>query len=62
MIKLDLNTSGQKIIENSEKEFKLAEKGSFSSFIKFDKALKERLILQQRINDEGIVECQLQES
>ena len=38
----DLNTSGQKIIENSEKElFKLAEKGSFSSsFIKFDKALK----------------------
>ena len=36
----DLNTSGQKIIENSEKElFKLAEKGSFSSsFIKFDES------------------------
>ena len=41
----NLDASGQQIIENSEKElFKLAEKGSFgSSFIKFDKALKDTI-------------------
>ena len=55
----DLNTSGQQIIENSEKElFKLAEKGSFSSsFIKFDKALKDTIDMASAAykNDEGIV-------
>ena len=42
----DLNTSGQTIIENSERLlFKLAEKDSFnSSLLKFDKALKKQLI------------------
>ncbi len=41
----NLDINGQQIIENSEKElFKLAEKGSFSSsFIKFDKALKDTI-------------------
>ena len=55
----DLNTNGQQIIENSEKElFKLAEKGSFSSsFIKFDKALKDTIDMASAAfkNDEGIV-------
>ena len=55
----DLNTSGQTIIENSEKElFKLAEKGSFTtSFIKFDQALKETIDMASAAykNDEGIV-------
>ena len=43
----NLDTNGQQIIENSEKElFKLAEKGSFSSsFIKFDKALQDKRTL-----------------
>ncbi len=55
----DLDISGQQIIENSEKElFKLAEKGSFSSsFIKFDKALKDTIDMASAAykNDEGIV-------
>ena len=55
----DLHTSGQQIIENSEKElFKLAEKDSYgSSFIKFDKALKTTIDMASAafINDEGIV-------
>ena len=55
----DLNTNGQTIIENSEKElFKLAEKGSFSSsLIKFDKALKETIDMASAAykNEEGIV-------
>ena len=55
----DLNTSGQTIIENSEKElFKLAEKDSFgSTFIKFDKALKDTIDMASAAykNDEGIV-------
>ena len=55
----DLNTSGQKIIEESEKElFKLAEKGSFStSFIKFDQALKETIDMASAAykNEDGIV-------
>ena len=55
----DLNSNGQQIIENSEKElFKLAEKGSFSSsFIKFDKALKDAIDMASAAykNDEGIV-------
>ena len=55
----NLDTSGQQIIENSEKElFKLAEKGSFSSsFIKFDKALKDTIDMASAAykNDEGIV-------
>ena len=55
----DLNTSGQTIIENSEKElFKLAEKDSFgSTFIKFDKALKDTIDMASAAykNEEGIV-------
>jgi replicative DNA helicase len=55
----DLNTSGQTIIENSEKElYKLAEKGSFnSSFIKFDEALKETINMASAAykNEDGIV-------
>ena len=55
----DLNTSGQSIIENSEKLlFDLAEKGSFnSSIIKFDEAMKltiERASNAYK-NEEGIV-------
>ena len=57
--KADLNTSGQTIIENSEKElFKLAEKDSFgSTFIKFDKALKDTIDMASAAykNEEGIV-------
>ena len=55
----DLNTSGQTIIENSEKDlFKLAEKGSFnSSFLKFDKALQQTIDMASAAfkNEEGIV-------
>ena len=55
----DLNTSGQNIIENSEKLlFDLAEKGSFnSSIIKFDDALKQTIEMASAAykNEEGIV-------
>ena len=55
----DLNTSGQNIIENSEKLlFDLAEKGSFnSSIVKFDDALKQTIEMASAAykNEEGIV-------
>ena len=55
----DLNTSGQSIIENSEKLlFDLAEKGSFSNtIVKFDEALKLTIDMASTAykNDEGIV-------
>ena len=55
----DLNTSGQTIIENSEKLlFDLAEKGSFnSSIIKFDEAMKLTIEMASNAykNEEGIV-------
>ena len=55
----DLNTSGQNIIENSEKLlFDLAEKGSFnSSLIKFDEAMKQTIDMASAAykNEEGIV-------
>ncbi len=55
----DLNISGQKIIENSERLlFDLAEKGSFSSsLIKFDEAMKQTIEMASNAykNDEGIV-------
>ena len=55
----DLNTTGQNIIENSEKQlFSLAEKGSFSSsLIKFDEAMKQTIEMASAAfkNDEGIV-------
>ena len=55
----DLNTSGQKIIENSERLlFDLAEKGSFnSSLIKFDEAVKQTIDMASAAykNEEGIV-------
>ena len=55
----DLNTSGQNIIENSERLlFDLAEKGSFnSSLIKFDEAMKQTIDMASAAykNDEGIV-------
>ena len=55
----DLNTSGQNIIENSEKLlFDLAEKGSFnSSLIKFDEAMKQTIEMASAAykNEEGIV-------
>ena len=55
----DLNISGQKIIENSEKFlFDLAEKGSFSSsLVKFDEAMKLTIEMASNAykNDEGIV-------
>ena len=55
----DLNISGQKIIENSERLlFDLAEKGSFSSsLIKFDEAMKLTIEMASNAykNDEGIV-------
>ena len=55
----DLNTTGQNIIENSEKMlFKLAEKGSFnSSLIKFDEAMKQTIEMASAAykNEEGIV-------
>jgi len=55
----DLNISGQKIIENSEKLlFDLAEKGSFSSsLIKFDEAMRLTIEMASNAykNEEGIV-------
>ena len=55
----DLNTDGQKIIENYEKSlFNLAEKGSFSSsLIKFDEAMRQTIEMASNAykNDEGIV-------
>ena len=55
----DLNTSGQTIIENSEKElFRLAERDSYgATFIKFDKALKDTIDMASAAykNEEGIV-------
>jgi len=55
----DLNTSGQNIIENSEKLlFNLAEKGNFnSSLIKFDDAMKQTIEMASAAykNEEGIV-------
>ena len=55
----DLDTNGQTIIENSEKQlFDLAEKGSFnSSLIKFDDAMKQTIEMASAAykNEEGIV-------
>ena len=55
----DLNTSGQNIIENSERLlFDLAEKGSFnSSLVKFDEAMKQTIEMASAAykNEEGIV-------
>ena len=55
----DLDTSGQTIIENSERLlFDLAEKGSFnSSLVKFDEAMKLTIEMASAAykNDEGIV-------
>ncbi len=55
----DLDTSGQTIIENSERLlFDLAEKGSFnSSLIKFDEAMKQTIEMASAAykNEEGIV-------
>jgi replicative DNA helicase len=55
----DLNTDGQKIIENYEKSlFDLAEKGSFSSsLIKFDEAMRQTIDMASNAykNEEGIV-------
>jgi len=55
----DLNTSGQNIIEKSEKLlFDLAEKGSFnSSLVKFDEAMKQTIDMASAAykNEEGIV-------
>ena len=55
----DLDTSGQNIIENSERLlFDLAEKGTFnSSLIKFDEAMKQTIEMASAAykNEEGIV-------
>ena len=55
----DLNSNGQKIIENYEKSlFDLAEKGSFnSSLIKFDEAMRQTIEMASNAykNEEGIV-------
>ncbi|WP_440919851.1 replicative DNA helicase [Candidatus Pelagibacter sp.] len=55
----DLDTSGQTIIENSERQlFDLAEKGSFnSSLVKFDDAMKQTIEMASAAykNEEGIV-------
>ena len=55
----DLNTTGQNIIENSERLlFDLAEKGSFNtSLVKFDEALKKTIDMASAAfkNEEGIV-------
>ncbi len=55
----DLDTTGQTIIENSERQlFDLAEKGSFSSsLIKFDDAMKQTIEMASAAykNEEGIV-------
>ena len=55
----DLNSNGQTIIENSERQlFDLAEKGSFnSSIIKFDEAMRQTIEMASNAykNEEGIV-------
>ncbi len=55
----DLNSDGQKIIENYEKSlFDLAEKGSFSSsLVKFDAAMRQTIEMASNAykNEEGIV-------
>jgi len=55
----ELDTNGQTIIENSERQlFDLAEKGSFnSSLIKFDEAMKQTIEMASAAykNEEGIV-------
>ena len=55
----DLDTNGQTIIENSERQlFDLAEKGSFnSSLVKFDEAMKQTIDMASAAykNEEGIV-------
>jgi replicative DNA helicase len=55
----DLNTSGQNIIENSERLlFDLAEKGSFNStLVKFDEAMRQTIEMASAAykNEEGIV-------
>ena len=55
----DLDTSGQSIIESSERLlFDLAEKGSFnSSLVKFDEAMKQTIEMASAAykNEEGIV-------
>ena len=55
----DLDSNGQKIIENYEKSlFDLAEKGSFnSSLIKFDEAMRQTIEMASNAykNEEGIV-------
>ena len=55
----DLDTNGQRIIENSERQlFDLAEKGSFnSSLIKFDDAMRQTIEMASAAykNEEGIV-------
>ena len=54
----DLNTSGQNIIENSEKLLFDLAKGSFnSSLIKFDEAMKQTIEMASAAykNEEGIV-------
>ena len=55
----DLNSNGQTIIENSERQlFDLAEKGSFnSSLIKFDEAMRQTIDMATAAykNEEGIV-------
>jgi len=54
----DLNTNGQNIIERQEKLlFELAEKGTSSSLIKFDEAIKQTIEMASAAykNEEGIV-------
>ncbi len=55
----DLDTNGQTIIENSERQlFDLAEKGSFnSSLVKFDEAMRQTIEMASAAykNEEGIV-------
>ena len=55
----ELDTNGQTIIENSERQlFDLAEKGSFnSSLVKFDEAMKQTIEMASAAykNEEGIV-------
>ncbi len=55
----ELDTNGQSIIENSERQlFDLAEKGSFnSSLVKFDEAMKQTIEMASAAykNEEGIV-------
>ncbi len=58
----DLNTSGQNIIENSERMlFDLAEKGSLSSsLVKFDEAMRQTIEMASAAykNEEVLLECQ----